>query len=143
MEGLDMNAYNSDASQVMEAIVRARKAKLNINGSSTNVTYTALDILKLFMESNFCKTNRFAIRAALSRRALESIANDDNALYWKIIKVTSLLPGLIEDKEVREILCILRAHKIIDCDEAGDFFVTEYGKEMTNNAIIAMDSANS
>lgn len=137
--GLEMNAENyKDSTQVMEAVLRHRTAKLvTSNGSVTDVNYQALDLMKLFMEGNYGKSDMEPIAVALSRRALEN--KPDKEMYWKCATVMNAVPGMIEKKEIQEIVNVLRAYKLIDCDKDGMLCVTEEGKKVTEEAIIMAD----
>ncbi len=130
-----------DTSRKIEVVLRERKANLwTINKSCTDVNYRGIDLLELFLENNYEKSDKETITIALSKRALENKA--DKEMYWKYDLVANDVPGRIEEREIRELLNILRAYKLIDCDKEGRFFVTEKGKKITDEAIIALDTAN-
>ena len=125
-------------SDELESVLRIRKAKLsNSNGSATEVDYSALDLLKLFMESNYGKNDFISIATALSRVAIDNKSDKD--AYWKIATVRNAVPGMLDKNAVQELVNVLRAYKLIDCDKAGMLFVTDKGKEITDQAIILLD----
>lgn len=139
---IEKEKVNSRAhSQLMEALLRERKAKLrNANGSVTDVYYKALDLLQLFMESNYGKKDVADIAEALSIRALENKTEKDT--YWKYATVANAIPGMIDKKSIQELVNILRAYKMIDCDREGKFYVTEDGRKATSEGIILLDMSN-
>lgn len=134
-EEVDSRAY----SQLMEALLRERKAKLiSANGSATDVYYKALDLLQLFMESNYGKSDVAGIAKALSERALENKPEKDT--YWRYATVANATPGMIDKKSIQELVNILRAYKMIDCDREGKFYVTEDGKKAACEGTILLDN---
>ncbi|MBO6242306.1 MAG: hypothetical protein J6O61_15995 [Butyrivibrio sp.] len=125
-------------SRILEAVLRERKAKLsNPNGSVIEVNYSALDLLKLFMESNYGKSDFIGIAAEMSKRALENKTDKD--MYWRYATLVNAAPGMLEKNAVQELVNLLRAYELIDCGQDGLFFVTEEGKNVVNKAIILMD----
>lgn len=133
------NNEHQGVSQVLEAVLRERQARLSTqNGSVTEVNYSALDLLRLFMESNYGKSDFVTIAAALSRRALEN--KPDKEFYWRYATVVNAVPGMIDKNAVQELVNVLRAYKLIDCGQDGLFYVTEEGKKVTDEAIILLDA---
>lgn len=130
----------SGLSQVLEAVLRERKTKLtSSNGSVTEVYYSALDLLRLFLESNYGKGDFVVISTALSKVAIENKPDKDT--YWKYATVANAVPGMMDMKAIQELVNVLRAYKLIDCGQNGLFFVTEEGKKITSEAIIIVDAA--
>lgn len=126
--------------QAMEALLRERNARLmDQNGSVTDVPYKALDLLQMFMESNYGQGDCDGISAALSRKVLEN--KPEKEMCWKYATVANAIPGNIEKTKIQELVNVLRAYEFIDCDKAGFFFVTERGRKAADDGLIALDLA--
>jgi hypothetical protein len=135
------NYTTHDMSQVLEAVFRKRQATLLYHDDTEmEVEISAFDLLDLFMEGNYGKYNFDNIAISLSRRALENKPNKD---ILQKSRLNSLqVPGKLQVKAVNDLLKVMRAYQLIDCDKDNYFYVTDEGKQVTNEAIIALDEAN-
>ena len=146
-EGIGLNNMsihdrdNDRIDKMVEALLICRTAKLSSsNGIVKEVTYNALDLLLVFMESNYQKEELVSLVEKLSRKVLEKMPQKD--VYWRYALVTNEVPGMIKKQDAQELINVLRAYGMIDCDRDGMIYVTEKGKDAMNRAIIIQDEAN-
>lgn len=135
------NHTKHDMSQILEAVFRKRQATLLYHDDTEmEVEFSAFDLLELFMEGNYGKYNYENIDISLSRRALENKPDKDVLLKSRLNSAP--VPGKLNVKAVNDLLKVMRAYQLIDCDKDNYFYVTDEGKMVTNEAIIALDEAN-
>lgn len=146
-EGMEMNDTNSDNNKVndssdklVEALLICRMAKLTTpNDSVVEVPYNALDLLVVFMESNYHKEELVSLVEKLSRKVLEKMPQKD--IYWRYALTINAVPAMMDKQDAQELINVLRAYEMIDCDRDGLIYVTEKGKNAMNRAIIVQDEA--
>lgn len=134
------NYTKHDMSQILEAVFMERQATMLYEGvKEIEVKYSAFDLLKFFMETNYCKYNFSNIVYVLSRAALLNKPDKDTLMSIRLRE--GVTPGVLKNQAVLELLNVMRAYQLIDCDQNYFYYVTDEGRRVTNEAIIAKDQA--
>lgn len=134
------NSVNHDMPEILESVLRERQAKLMYRGvPEIDVNYSAFDLLECFMENNYGTYNFPTIVMGLSRKVLLNKPDKNALLISRLYLNTN--PETLNDQAVQELLNLMMAYQLIECDEHYFYHVTDKGKMVTNEAIIAKDAA--
>ena len=135
------NSVNHDMSVILESVLRKRQTKLTLYPYELEIEieYNAFDLLELFIESNYGTYNFDDIVLELSKKELLNKPDKDTLLLSRL-KYNNVI-GILNIQDVQELLTLMMAYQLIESDNNHFYHVTDKGKVVTNEAIIAKDVA--